>query len=51
MLVGDNFELKSEHGDWKRIQCHQACIYLYVEKFSCLTIQLNSCNYVNNLQM
>lgn len=46
-----NSEFKSDHGNWTLIQYHWASIYLFVEKLSCLTIQLNSCNYVNNLQI
>lgn len=41
----------SKHGNWKLTQNHQASIYLFVEKFSCLTIQLDSSNYANNLQI
>lgn len=46
-----NSEFKSEHENWTLIQYRRASIYLFVEKFSCLTIQPNSCHYVNNLQI
>lgn len=50
MLVDeDNF--KSKYGNWKLTQNHQTSIYFVVEKFSCLTIQIDSSNYVNDLQI
>lgn len=47
----DEDDFKSKYGNWKLTQNHQASIYSVVEKFSCLTIQLDSSNYVNDLQI
>jgi len=42
---------KSEHGNWKLTPNHQASIYFFAEQFSCLTVQLDSSNYVSNPQI